>query len=59
MNEIINIIVNNGVAVAVIVYFMYRDLKYTTALNDTLSKLVESINILNILIKGKEKNDNE
>lgn len=45
-DEIINLIVNNGVAVAVIIYFMYRDFKFFDTLQTTLQTLVDTVNTL-------------
>ena len=42
--------VNNGVAVAVIVYFMYRDFKFQESLQSTLQSLVDTVNALEDLI---------
>lgn len=52
MEEIINLIVNNGVGVACIVYFMWRDSKFVAKINDTLA-IVESY------IKTREKHIKE
>lgn len=43
MNEIVNIIVNNGVAVAVIIYFMIRDYKFISGLSKTLQELIDTV----------------
>lgn len=47
MNEIINMFVNNGVAVAVVAYYLYRDYKYNERiillLND-IKTIVQRLN---------------
>ena len=43
MNEIVTLFVNNGVAVAVIVYFMIRDYKFISGLAGTLQELIDTI----------------
>lgn len=43
MNEIVNIFVNNGVAVAVIIYFMIRDYKFISSLSSTLQELIDTV----------------
>ena len=43
MNEIVTLFVNNGVAVAVIVYFMIRDYKFISGLARTLQELIDTI----------------
>lgn len=46
IDEIVNIFVNNGIGVACIVYFIFRDYKFMTTLNETLSTLKESVNLI-------------
>ena len=46
MQELITMIVNNGTAVAVIAYFMYRDFKFMTTLRETLTTLVDTVDVL-------------
>lgn len=43
MNDIVNIILNNGVAIGVLIYFMYRDNKLITDLTTTVQKLDDTI----------------
>ena len=43
MNEVFSIIVNNGVAVGVLIYFIYRDNKYINTLVSTLTKLESGV----------------
>ena len=54
MKELADLIVNNGVAVVVVVFFMYRDLKFMTTLQTTLTTLVNTIEELKDAIKTKE-----
>jgi hypothetical protein len=57
MDEVLSIIVNNGVAVGVLVYFIYRDNKYINTLVATLTKLESGIdNIQKALSKRKGDN---
>lgn len=44
--EIANLLLNNGVAVAVILYFMYRDFRFFDTLQTTLQTLVDTVNTL-------------
>lgn len=46
MNEILNIIANNGVAVGVLAYFVYRDNKYLSSLIATLTRLQSDMETL-------------
>lgn len=51
MNEVVNLLVNSGVAVAVILYFMIRDFKFQETLQRTLQTLVDTVEALEDLIK--------
>ena len=46
MEDIINIIINNGVTVGVLVYFIYRDNKYITQLTQAIQKLQDTLDTL-------------
>lgn len=51
MTEIINAIINNGVAIGVLIYFIYRDNNFTKELTTTLQKLTDTIEDLQEQIK--------
>lgn len=57
MDEVFSIIVNNGVAVGVLVYFIYRDNKYINTLVSTLTKLESGIDTIQKAL-SKRKGDN-
>lgn len=57
MNEIINVIVNNGVAVGVLFYFIYRDNNFTKELTQTLQKLTDTIENLQEKINKGDNSD--
>ena len=46
MQDLITVITNNGVAVAVLVYFIYRDNKFMGTLQTTLQTLIDTVNAL-------------
>lgn len=46
MQDFITMIVNNGTAVAIIAYFIYRDFKFMSTLRDTLTTLVDTVDVL-------------
>ena len=48
LQEIVNLFVNNGVAIAVIGYFAFRDWKF-------MSQLTETLTTIKILIEDFEK----
>lgn len=43
MNDIINLLVNNGVAVVIVAYFLYKDNKFNNELVKSLTELVGTI----------------
>lgn len=62
MSDIVALFVNNGVVVAVIVYFMIRDYKFISQLtlmiqqlNDTVKDVEDTIRRIKIVDKGGEK----
>lgn len=59
MQDLITMIVNNGTAVAVIAYFMYRDFKFMSTLRETLTTLVDTVDVLKdaVISNGKVSND--
>ena len=46
MQDLIAVITNNGVAVAVLVYFIYRDNKFMGTLQTTLQTLIDTVDAL-------------
>ena len=62
MNDIVSLFVNNGVAVAVIIYFMIRDYKFISQLtlmiqqlNDTVKDVEDTIRRIKRVDKGGDK----
>ncbi len=55
MEELVNLFVNNGVAVAVIVYFMYRDFRFQATLQQTLTTLVDTVDALREAIEKRNE----
>ena len=46
MQDLITVITNNGVAVAVLIYFIYRDNKFMGTLQTTLQTLIDTVDAL-------------
>lgn len=44
--EIVDLVVSNGIGVACIVYFMFRDYKFMGTMQKTLDSLNESVNLI-------------
>lgn len=55
LNEVVTLFVNNSVAVAVIVYFMFRDYKFIQELTKILQELKDSVNDAAKSLKEKEE----
>lgn len=52
MNDLINMIVSNGVAVVIVAYFLYKDYKF----NGQLVELMQEIREVLYIISTKEGN---
>ena len=57
IDSLTTLIVNNGVAVAVIAYFMYRDYRFMDELQRTLQSLVDTVDVLKSVIPTNGTND--
>ncbi len=54
--NITDIVVNNSVAIGVIVYFMYRDVKYIGSQREVLTQLKNCVEIIHdMLLKNKQE----
>lgn len=61
MENIIDLIVSNGIGVACIVYFMFRDYKFMATLQQTLTTLEDTTNLIKeyFIKKGDLENDHK
>ena len=50
MEALANLILNDSIAIAVVAFFMYRDLKFMTQLQQTLQVLVDAVESLKRVI---------
>lgn len=58
MQELLTLLVNNGTAVVVLAYFLWRDYQFTRRLDTTLATLQKSTNNIEIMLKERrDKND--
>lgn len=57
MNDIVNLIVNNGVAVVVVAYFLFMNWKYFDKLTATLTEITITLKDIQEDIKGGVTND--
>lgn len=55
MNDVISLIVNNGSAVALLIYFIYKDNKFTETITKSLTAINESLDVIQKTIDGNFK----
>lgn len=62
IENIVSVIINNGVAVSLLAYFVYRDNKFMSNLDVTLKTLQTSVDSVRALlekeVEKRDKNDN-
>lgn len=65
MDTIIELIINNGIGVACIAYFMLRDWKFMGSMSQTLKALEDATNLITeyfikkgVKVNGAERHDN-
>ena len=56
MDEIMNLIVNNGSAVALLIYFIYKDNKFTENITKALTSIEESLQIIKESVSKNKRN---
>lgn len=54
VKQIIDLIVNNGTAVALLIYFIYKDNKFTSQIEKALVSIDESLKILRATMEKKD-----
>lgn len=60
MNDVASMIINNGAAIGLLVYFVYKDNKFTSMISKSLTNISNSLDIIqDILNKEVKKNENE
>lgn len=57
INEVVGLIVNNGVAVGLLAYFVYRDNKFMNSLNITLKSLQTSVESVKDMLEKHERKE--
>ena len=53
VKEVVSLFINNGAAVALLIYFIYKDNKFTTQINNSLTAINESLFIIRDLLTTK------
>lgn len=56
MEDIVNLIVNNGSAIALLVYFIYKDNRFTETITKSLTAINESLEIIKDNMNGGKNN---
>lgn len=57
MEDLVNLLVNSGVTVVIIAYFMLRDYKFMSQLQNTLTTLVDTVNALKDIVREERKEE--
>lgn len=57
MENIVNLIVNNGVAIVVVGYFLFTNYKFNEKLISTLTEITVTLKDIQDDLKGVNKND--
>lgn len=57
MQEMVNLLLNSGTAIVIIGYFIYRDFKFMSTLQTTLTTLVDTVDALKDLVSDKKNLD--
>ena len=58
MNDIASMIINNGAAIGLLVYFVYKDNKFTSLISKSLTNISNSLDIIQDIL-NKEVKHNE
>lgn len=53
MQEMVNMLLNSGTAIVIIGYFIFRDFKFMSTLQTTLTSLVDTVDALKDLVSKK------
>ena len=56
MDEIADLLVNNGTAVALLIYFIYKDNKFTENITKALTSIEESLEIIKDSVNKNKRN---
>lgn len=54
MNDVLNAIVNNGVAIGMLMYFIYKDSRWTDTINKSLTSISDSLTVIKETVVKKK-----
>ncbi len=57
MNDIASMIINNGAAIGLLVYFVYKDNKFTAMISKSLTNISNSLDIIQDILNKEVKNE--
>lgn len=57
MNDITSMIINNGAAIGRLVYFVYKDNKFTSMISKSLTNISNSLDIIQDILNKEVKNE--
>lgn len=57
MNDIVNLIVNNGVAIVVVGYFLFTNYKFNEKLISTLTEITVTLKDIQDDLRGVQENE--
>ena len=58
MEKYIDLLTNSAVSIVIIAFFMYKDMTLNKTLENALTKLQNTINILNIRLEERKDDNN-
>lgn len=53
MEQVVNMIINNGCAVGLLIYFIYKDNKFTDTINKALTNISDSMDVIKDILTNK------
>lgn len=56
MDEMVDLLINNGTAVALLIYFIYKDNKFTENITKALTSIEESLQIIKDSVNKNKRN---
>lgn len=57
MNDVASMIINNGAAIGLLVYFVYKDNKFTAMISKSLTNISNSLDIIQDILNKEVKNE--
>lgn len=57
MNDVTSMIINNGAAIGLLVYFVYKDNKFTSMISKSLTNISNSLDIIQDILNKEVKKE--